>query len=42
VDRFYFSPSFSPGAVALVLLLPPFSSLVSLNYRDQKQLEVRI
>jgi hypothetical protein len=27
-----FSPSFSPGAVALVLLLPPFSSLVSLNY----------
>ena len=29
---FYFSPSFSPGAVALVLLWPPFSSLVSLNY----------
>ncbi|MEG5037306.1 AMP-binding protein, partial [Microcoleus sp. AT3-D2] len=26
--------SFSPGAVALVLLLPPFSSLVSLNYSD--------
>ncbi|MEP6519501.1 polymorphic toxin type 44 domain-containing protein, partial [Microcoleus vaginatus] len=32
VDRFCFSPSFSPGAVAQVLLLPPFSSLVSLNY----------
>ncbi|MEG4535463.1 hypothetical protein, partial [Microcoleus sp. D2_18a_D3] len=26
--------SFSPGAVALVLLLPPFSSLVSLNYNN--------
>jgi putative transposase len=35
VDRFYFSPSFSPGAVALVLLLPPFSSLVSLNYSEK-------
>ena len=36
-----FSPSFSPGAVALVLLWPPFSSLVSLNYSYHKYGEFR-
>ncbi|MEG3894202.1 hypothetical protein QT989_00895, partial [Microcoleus sp. SVA1_B6] len=32
--------SFSPSAVALVLLLPPFSSLVSLNYSNYQSVKM--